>query len=69
VAEAGLIKAQSRSGRRGKPRTRLRRALQPVWLLLLILIVAPLLLAGHVAMTEIVARWEPLRRWGRVATA
>jgi uncharacterized protein len=34
-----------------------------------ILIVAPLMLAGYVAMAELVARWEPLRRWGRVATA
>jgi len=34
-----------------------------------ILIVAPLMLAGYVAMAEIVARWEPLRRWGRVVTA
>ncbi len=34
-----------------------------------ILIVAPLMLAGYVAMAEIVARWAPLRRWGRVAAA
>ena len=34
-----------------------------------ILVVAPLMLAGYVGMAEIVARWEPLRRWGRVATA
>jgi membrane protease YdiL (CAAX protease family) len=33
------------------------------------LIVAPLMLAGYVAMAEIVARWAPLRRWSRVAVA
>jgi hypothetical protein len=33
------------------------------------LIVAPLMLAGSVAMAEIVARWAPLRRWSRVAVA
>lgn len=31
------------------------------------LIVAPLMLAGYVAMAEIVARWAPLRRWARIA--
>lgn len=30
------------------------------------LIVAPLMLAGYVAMTEIAVRWAPLRRWTRV---
>ncbi|EJL34324.1 CAAX amino terminal protease family [Caulobacter sp. AP07] len=33
------------------------------------LVIAPLMLAGYVAMAEIVARWAPLRRWGRVAVA
>jgi len=33
------------------------------------LIVAPLMLAGYVAMAEIVARWAPLRRWSLVALA
>jgi membrane protease YdiL (CAAX protease family) len=32
-----------------------------------ILIVAPLMLAGHVALAEIAARWAPLRRWTRLA--
>ncbi|WP_165190946.1 CPBP family intramembrane glutamic endopeptidase [Caulobacter soli] len=31
------------------------------------LVIAPLMLAGYVAMAEIVARWEPLRRWTRLA--
>ncbi len=31
------------------------------------LAVAPLMLAGYVAMAEIVARWAPLRRWTRLA--
>jgi membrane protease YdiL (CAAX protease family) len=33
------------------------------------LVIAPLMLAGYVALAEIVARWAPLRRWGRVAVA
>lgn len=32
-----------------------------------ILVVAPLMLAGHVALAEIAARWAPLRRWTRLA--
>ena len=35
---------RSKGGKRGKPRSRLRRALQPVWLVLLVLIASPLLL-------------------------
>jgi membrane protease YdiL (CAAX protease family) len=31
------------------------------------LVVAPLMLAGYVALAEIVARWAPLRRWTRLA--
>lgn len=30
------------------------------------LIIAPLMLAGYVALAEIVARWAPLRRWTRL---
>jgi membrane protease YdiL (CAAX protease family) len=33
------------------------------------LVIAPLMLAGYVAMAEIAARWAPLRRWGQVAVA
>uniref|UniRef100_B0T1Z9 Abortive infection protein n=1 Tax=Caulobacter sp. (strain K31) TaxID=366602 RepID=B0T1Z9_CAUSK len=33
------------------------------------LVIAPLMLAGYVAMAEIAARWAPLRRWGQVAAA
>lgn len=32
-----------------------------------ILVIAPLMLAGHVALAEIAARWAPLRRWTRLA--
>jgi membrane protease YdiL (CAAX protease family) len=32
-----------------------------------VLIMAPLMLAGHVALAEIAARWAPLRRWTRLA--
>jgi membrane protease YdiL (CAAX protease family) len=31
------------------------------------LLVAPVMLAGYVALAEIVARWAPLRRWSRLA--
>ncbi|MBW8893408.1 MAG: hypothetical protein JF617_15290, partial [Burkholderiales bacterium] len=31
------------------------------------LLVAPAMLAGYVALAEIVARWAPLRRWSRLA--
>lgn len=31
------------------------------------LVIAPLMLAGYVALAEIVARWAPLRRWTRLA--
>ena len=31
------------------------------------LLIAPLMLAGYVALAEIVARWAPLRRWTRLA--
>lgn len=31
------------------------------------LVVAPLMLAGYVAMAEVAARWAPLRRWSRIA--
>lgn len=34
-----------------------------------VLVLAPLILAGYVAMAEIAARWTPLRRWGQVAAA
>jgi membrane protease YdiL (CAAX protease family) len=34
-----------------------------------ILVIAPLMLAGHVALAEIAARWAPLRRWTRLAAA
>lgn len=34
-----------------------------------VLILAPLILAGYVAMAEIAARWTPLRRWSQVAVA
>ncbi len=30
------------------------------------LVVAPLMLAGYVAMAEVAARWAPLRRWVRI---
>jgi len=29
-------------------------------------VVAPLMLAGYVAMAELAARWAPLRRWVRI---
>lgn len=32
-----------------------------------VLVTAPLMLAGHVALAEIAARWAPLRRWTRLA--
>jgi uncharacterized protein len=32
------------------------------------LIIAPLMMAGYVALAEIAARWAPLRRWTRLAT-
>jgi membrane protease YdiL (CAAX protease family) len=32
------------------------------------LVIAPLMLAGYVALAEIAARWAPLRRWTRLAT-
>lgn len=32
-----------------------------------VLVIAPLMLAGYVAMAEIAARWAPLRRWTRIA--
>lgn len=31
------------------------------------LVIAPLMLAGYVALAEIAARWAPLRRWTRLA--
>jgi membrane protease YdiL (CAAX protease family) len=31
-----------------------------------ILVVAPLMLAGYVAMAEVAARWAPLRRWVQI---
>jgi len=31
------------------------------------LVIAPLMLAGYVAMTEFAVRWAPLRRWTRIA--
>lgn len=31
------------------------------------LVIAPLMLAGYVALAEITARWAPLRRWTRLA--
>lgn len=53
MADADAIGRRTASAkRRGKPRSRLRRALQPLWLILLILILSPLLLVPLYALVN-----------------
>jgi monofunctional glycosyltransferase len=53
MAEAAAAKGtQTKSRRRGKPRSRLRRVLQPLWLLMLALILLPLALLPLYALVN-----------------